>query len=185
MLRLRRKLAEFLAEPIDSRRAREIIQVRMANRDAVFLDGVKRVAFSGENHPYQFLLEQAGYDFGRLEALVKGEGLDAALRTLYQAGVYVEQSIFKRGGKLTRHGATMEVEPAAFDSPFVDRTGALSTSGSSGQPTELPDSIEHLELDAALNNRSNTLATEAREFPPIKITTTKQTELHYISTERK
>jgi hypothetical protein len=144
------RVPAFLRRPIRPNDAREIVQRRLARREADFLALVRREVFGLARDPYRALLRHAGCEFGDLERLTQTEGVEGALGALARHGVYVTLDEFK-GRAPVRRGA-LTVPMAATDALTRMARGVLGqrTSGSRGTPSSVPMSLA-FEADHAVN----------------------------------
>jgi len=70
------RVPAFLRRSIRPSDAREIVQRRLAHREADFLALVRREVFDLARDPYRALLRHAGCEFGDLERLTRTEGVE-------------------------------------------------------------------------------------------------------------
>ena len=107
----------FMARPLTERQALDELRRRMASREERFLASASTLIFANPHSPYARLLEWAGMQEGDLARLVRSEGLEGALRTLRDAGVFVSMQQIKGLSPIERNGLLIETAAAAFDSP--------------------------------------------------------------------
>lgn len=118
-VRLLARLPGFLRRPLGVDEARRELARRLATRGAVFLDLVRRAIYARDESPYARLLRHAGCEYGDLERLVRGDGVEGALRTLAATGVYLTADEL-RGRQPARRGAlAIEVGPSRLRNPLV------------------------------------------------------------------
>ena len=103
--RLLRDLPAYLRTPVGAEEAARAVALRLAGRETAFLALVRAAVFAHAPSPYRRLLAEAGCTAGDLEALVRRDGVDTALRTLAAAGVYLTVDEFK--GRLPVRGAAV------------------------------------------------------------------------------
>ena len=115
--------------------ARETLRRRLERRAADFLALVRRTVYRHDASPYRQLLRLAGCEFGDLEKLVAGEGLEGALQTLYRQGVYLTVDEYKGRRSAVRGSTTIAFEPRHLGNPLVASQILQHTSGSRGQAT--------------------------------------------------
>ena len=115
--------------------ARETVRRRLARRADDFLALVRRTVYQHDPSPYRLLLRLAGCEFGDLEKLVTGEGVEAALRTLFRQGVYLTVDEYKGRRPAVRGSATVTFEPQQLSNPLVASHIVQHTSGSRGRAT--------------------------------------------------
>ena len=96
----------FLRRPPTVDGARGRVRERLAQREANFLKIIERSVYGWPRSPYLALLKLAGCELGDVRALVGRHGLEAALQTLREAGVYVTVEEFKGRKPIVRGGLT-------------------------------------------------------------------------------
>ena len=94
-VRLLTSLPGFLRTPITLDEARRTLAHRLKRRGDHFLDLARTAIFRQPSSLYRRLFEVAGCEYGDLEAMVRREGADAALRSLARHGVYLTVDEFK------------------------------------------------------------------------------------------
>ena len=77
-LRFLAALPSLLRCPLTPARSRTEVRRRLDEREADFLDLARRVIYRQSRHPFRRLLALAGCEYGDLERLVLGEGLEGA-----------------------------------------------------------------------------------------------------------
>jgi hypothetical protein len=134
--RFARRLPPFLRHPTDLRQAYAIQAQRRESRERTFLAAVRRAVYDYEPSPYRRLLEEAGCEYGDLERLVGGEGLEGALRILADRGVYLTVDEFKGRGAVVRGSSSFAVDPDMLRNPASTFHLAVRSGGSrsSGTP---------------------------------------------------
>lgn len=141
-------LHRFLRPGLTLAQARDILQRRLAARDERFLAMARATIYGHAPSPYLRLLRMAGCEYGDLGAEVNRHGLEAALRRLRQAGVYVSFEEFKGRKPIVRGGTSIEVTPRDFDNPVARRDFALTTGGSTGVPSAVFQDLDHIAAGA-------------------------------------
>src|SRR5215470_7122487 len=86
-LRLLRGLRPYLRQPITPDEARRTLVARLASRSSALLALARRIYRRPES-VYHRLLVHAGCEYGDLERMVRADGVEGALTSLYRAGVY-------------------------------------------------------------------------------------------------
>ena len=81
-------LRGFLSKTIDLDEAKAIVTEQLQNREESFLQVLERGIYGNPRSPYRRLLLHAGYQLDDVRALVRSQGLEAALSQLHDAGVY-------------------------------------------------------------------------------------------------
>src|SRR6266436_3821859 len=100
-------LRRFLKHPLTLADARRIVAERLAHREENFLRIVERSIFGNPASPYLALLRLAGCEYGDLARIVKRDGLDRALKTLRENGVYVSYEEFRGRTPIIRGATTI------------------------------------------------------------------------------
>jgi len=125
-------LRRFLQHPLTLEEAKAIIRERMEHREENFLGIAERNIYGHARSPYLPLLRMAGCELGDLRGLVNQHGLEAALRQLREAGVYITFEEFKGRKPIERNGQTICVTARDFDNPHARRDLTLESGGSTG-----------------------------------------------------
>lgn len=136
--RLLWRLPGFLRHPIDPEEARRILHRRLQRRKADFLALLRRAVYGNPSSSYRQLLQMAGCEYGDVELVVRREGVEAALRALYQNGVCLTVDEFKGRRPVVRGSATITVEPHQLRSPGWTAHLLTQTSGSRQDSTAVP-----------------------------------------------
>ncbi len=129
---------------ITSTEARAIVRERIRRREANFLGLLERFVFGNRANPYARLLELARCQPGDVRQLVEQDGVDAALRRLREAGVYLSFEEFKSTGPIVRQGVVVAEGPDAFVNPTSRGFYRTETGGSTGSGRQVQIDIEHL-----------------------------------------
>jgi len=137
-------LQNFFRQRISLTEAQAIIQRRMAERDTNFLRLVERGIFGYSKSPYRPLLELAGCELGDIRNMVRSKGLEATLRELRKAGVYITFEEFKGHKPIVRNGTVFHIQPRQFDNPFLSRHYQTTTGGSTGLGTRIHNDLDYL-----------------------------------------
>lgn len=135
-------LPGFARRSITLEQAEAGIRRGLAGRAAALLGMVERAVFGHSSSPYLKLLRAAGCEAGDLRRLVEREGVEAALRALYQVGVFVSFEEFKGFGPAVRGSQRFCFQEGDFDNPLVRPHLFGRTSGSRGRPTRLKLDLE-------------------------------------------
>jgi hypothetical protein len=128
-------LPAFLRNPVGLDEARAILRRRLSHRETSFLTLVRRVVYADAENPYRRLLDLAGCEYGDLERLVGGDGVEGALRALLRRGVYLTVDEFKGRRPAVRGSATVLVDPDRLRNPFAVSHVPVQSGGSRGLPT--------------------------------------------------
>ena len=109
----------FLKRPLSLAECYAIVRERVENRDGNFLAMLERGVYSNLRSPYRRLLEHARCELGDVESMVKSDGLEATLRKLSEAGVYITVEEYKGKKPVERNGLSFVVHPEDFDNPEI------------------------------------------------------------------
>lgn len=130
--RFMRDLPGFLRKRVTLEDAHRWVGEKLANREEGFLRLIQRGVYTQPKSPYLFLLREAGCEYGDLVKLVGDEGLESALGTLYDKGVYVSFNEFKGRAPIVRGSRTLEAAAEDFDNPHLRRHYESESGGSTG-----------------------------------------------------
>ena len=108
-------LRGFFRQRITLADAEAIIRQRLADRDSNFLRLMERGVFGYSQSPYLPLLKMAGCELGDIQDMVKTRGLEATLRELREAGVYVTFEEYKGRKPIVRNGNVIHIRPGQFE----------------------------------------------------------------------
>jgi hypothetical protein len=131
-------LPPFLRWRLSGEEAHETLRRRLERREADFLALARFAIYDRPSGPYLQLLRLTGCDYGDLEKLVRQDGVEGALKTLLDAGVYLTVDEFKGRRLAVRGSATVEVNPRLLHNPRLTFHLSASSSGSRGQATTVP-----------------------------------------------
>ena len=113
---------------------RGFLRRQFENREANFLDTVRRVIFADPSHPYAVMFRLAGCEFGDLEDSVLRYGLEPALSRLRSEGVYLAHDEWKEKIPVVRAGREIVSHTKSFSNPLVTGWIEGASSGSRGRP---------------------------------------------------
>jgi hypothetical protein len=147
--RYARRLPAFLSGRIDADGARAMIRDRLHRREERFLALLERGVYGDPRSPYRQILQAAGVEMEDVRRLVGELGLERALGSLREAGVYATLDEFKGRVPLERGGVSLPVEHADFDNRLATAHYRVRTSGSGGAPRRVPIDLDLREHDAA------------------------------------
>jgi hypothetical protein len=145
-------LPALLRQPAPADDAPAIIRRRLAEREPVFLDLVGRAIFARPGSPYHRLLRGAGCEAGDLARLVRDQGIEGALGTLYRAGVYLRADEAKGLQPVVRGGVRFTIRPGELRNPLLRTHFRMHTGGSGGTPATIPIDLATIR-DRAVNRR--------------------------------
>lgn len=141
-LRFSAALRGFLRHTMTLDQAREIVQQRLASRGETFLKVAGRSIYGIPRSPYLALLRHARCEFGDLQTLVRKAGLEGALETLRDQGVYSAFEEFKGRAPIARPGLELPVTAHDFDNPFLVTHFVAESGGSTGVRTRVPHDLD-------------------------------------------
>ncbi len=158
-------LRHYLKEPLTISGCREIISNRLQSREDNFLNLARLTMFGNETSPYQALLNSAGCEYGDMEQLVKSDGLDIALKTLADKGVYVSEEEFKGREAAQRGSQRFHFNETDFDNPLQNGLLEASTGASRGTGTRTIYDFAHLAEKWAVHQALRLDAYDALDLP--------------------
>jgi hypothetical protein len=144
-------LRGFLKEPSTLEQSREIIRQGLQNREHNLLALVKRAIYDNEASPYLKLLKLAGCEYGDFEKMVRSDGIESALRKIYEAGVYISIEEFKGKKEVVRGGKVFTFKESDFDNPFLVRHLEASSGASRSPGTRIMMNFDRYRYQAAHN----------------------------------
>jgi len=131
-------VARFMRAPLAAADARAALRRRLAEREADFVDLVRRGIYANARSPYARLLAHAGCEASDLERLVRDRGVEGALHDLYRAGVYLTVDEFKARRPVERGSLRFTVDPIDLRFPGMAVHLSTHSSGSRGPGTVVP-----------------------------------------------
>ncbi|HEY5595928.1 MAG TPA: hypothetical protein VIL47_01520 [Candidatus Bipolaricaulota bacterium] len=142
-------LRDFLRHPITLEQAKAIVRQRMAQREENFLSLVERAIYHNPRSPYLPLLKLAHCELGDLQRSVRSKELEATLRELHQAGVYITFEEFKGRTPIVRNGKTIPVHVEDFNNPHLSHYYQAESGGTTGKGVRVSVDLNHLAAQAA------------------------------------
>lgn len=142
-------LPGFLRNTISLADAQAIVRRGIEQREENFLRLMDRGVLRNSGSPYAKLLRLAQCEFGDLEGMVRRRGLQPALRSLRDAGVYVTFEELKGREPIVRQGKTFEVATSDFANPLLSRAYQSDSGGSTGAGIRVDQDLDHLAIQAA------------------------------------
>jgi hypothetical protein len=121
---------DFVTKRVSLSEARARVQKRLADRAGTFLRTMQAVVYDHPASPYLQLLRMAGCEPGDLAAMVRRDGVDAALDHLRRSGVYLTYDEFKGRVDVVRGSHTFRFSEGEFDNPLPGAVGSQRTGGS-------------------------------------------------------
>ena len=147
--RLTRDLPRYLCHPMTPAQVREGVVARLSARPERLLRTVEQTIFGNPESPYLKLLRIAGCEPGDLRALVRQEGVEGALQTLADRGVYATFDELKGRREVVRGSQRLHISEQDLDNPRVRPHLILQTGGSGGRPSRVRYSLAYFEDWAA------------------------------------
>lgn len=148
-LRYTRGLPAFLRHPLTPAQCAELIRRRMASRSASFLALAERGIFQNPGGPYLPLFQRSGIDLAELTRRTSQLGVEGALQSLFDAGIFMELAEFKGQRALSRNGYTAALRPEDFDNPLLRAQFSGRSGGSRGHSRRLLLDLDLIAHDAA------------------------------------
>jgi hypothetical protein len=143
-------LPSFLRHPEPAVTAHAVIRRRLAERESVFLELVRRAIYARPESPYARLLRQAGCEWGDLARLVRHDGIEGSLGALYRAGVFLRADEAKGRQPVIRAGHQFTIRPGELHNPLLTTHFRMHTGGSGGAPATIPIDLATIR-DRAVN----------------------------------
>ena len=131
-VRYLRDLWGFMRHTMSPEEARLHLAKARSGREESFLKLAERGIYGNPRSPFRKLLLNAGIQFDDLRQMVEADGLDSALRQLYDAGVYLTfEEMFGRV-PVKRGDLEFRVTRDDLDNPLLEAQYEVRSSGSSG-----------------------------------------------------
>ncbi len=150
------KLPFIFRPQLNEAACRSIVQDRLRNRAAIWLQTVRKFIFPQKQNPYCRLLKNAGVGYLDLKNLLQREGLEGSLKSLFKLGVYVTNDEFKGRREVRRGSFKMQLQPDMLRNPLARLHIPALTSGSGGRPTPVLVDLELIRdcaVDTLLENQ--------------------------------
>jgi hypothetical protein len=149
-LRFLAALPALLRQPMSADAARAVLLRRIESREHDFLTLVRHAIYGYPASPYRRLLAIAGCAYGDLERLVVQDGLESALGSLAQQGVYLTVDELKGRRAVVRGSSRFALDPTALVNPGAGSHLIFRSSGSRGAGTVVSMDVAHFR-DQAVN----------------------------------
>jgi hypothetical protein len=107
-----------------------VIRDGLLNREANLLSLVRDCILVNPANPITAMLHLAGCEFGDLETMVRRDGLETTLTTLYENGVYLAHDEFKGRAPIVRSGREIPYDLSGCQNPTVKGYLESTSSGS-------------------------------------------------------
>jgi hypothetical protein len=137
-------LPGYLRRPLTFDEARTTLRDRLERREADFVSIARRAIFEYPASPYRDLLDHAGCGLGDLERLVRAEGVEGALGSLFHRGVFLTVHELKGRRPVTRGGTTLAFDPARLRNPLAAAQVPTRTGGGRGASARVPTSFRYI-----------------------------------------
>jgi hypothetical protein len=134
----------FLRNRVSLADAKASVAQDLIARERNFLSLLERAVFGRKESPYEFLFAHAGCEHEEIRRLVNQDGLDAALSTLYDAGVWLSFDEMKGRAPITRGGRTFDGDGDSFENPLVKGAIESRSSGSTGKATRVKSDLANI-----------------------------------------
>jgi phenylacetate-coenzyme A ligase PaaK-like adenylate-forming protein len=138
------KLRGFLRHTVKIEEIKTKFIEQSANREGTFLQTLKTNVFDYPRSPYLPLFNQANLTYSDVEKMVKQQGLDQTLDSLYDAGIYVTFEEFKGRVPLKRGNVELKLDASDFDMLNLNPIMIGQTGGSTGQPTRTKLDLDYV-----------------------------------------
>jgi hypothetical protein len=146
--RMLSRLPVFLRNPIGTEHARNALAHRNEQRVDDFLGLVDQAVFRNATSPYHWLLGLAGCERGDFERLVRQEGVEGGLKSLYRHGVYLTTNELKGRRPTVRGSASLTVTPDTLRNPKASVHTHVQSGGSRGPRTAVGLDLDCLREEA-------------------------------------
>ena len=131
-------LPRYLRHRLTPDTARAAQQHRLETREASWLALMRTAVYGHARSPYLWLLRRAGCEPGDLERLVRREGLEGTLRSLYRAGVYLTVEEYKGRRPIVRGSDRLDIDPRQLRNPRAAAHAFARSGGSRGAGMPVP-----------------------------------------------
>jgi hypothetical protein len=145
-------LPSFLRDSVSTEQARAVLRTRLESRESDFLRLATESIYANPASPYLEMLRLTGCEYGDLAGLVRREGLDGALRTLFLKGVFLTVNEYKGRVPARRGTSVIDVHPGLLANPSSKSHLRLFTSGGTGRSTIVPVDLDYVR-DRSVNHR--------------------------------
>src|SRR5262245_7786332 len=148
-LRYAAGLRGFLREMLSEEQATSLVREHLERRAESFLRILELGVYAKPLSPYRRLLQHARIEFEDVARLVRQRGVEGALWSLRDSGVYVTIEEFKGRAVIRRPGLEFAVRPQDFDNPLLASHYAARTGGSRGIGSRVLIDLDLLTQEAA------------------------------------
>jgi len=141
-MRLLWELPSYLKKKIEPAQAEALIKQRLERRSEDFLLIINRCIYDYPKSPYAKLLSHAGCDYGDIQKLTSEEGVEGALRFLFQNGVYFTSKEMRGEREIVRGSLRFRVSPQNLRNPYAKPQIPVRSSGSRSRGTHVIRSLD-------------------------------------------
>ena len=140
----------FLRVPLDEREVDAVVRDELRQRDERFLTSLDRLVWPLPNSPWRRFFDHIGAEAPEIQAMVRSSGLDAALATLRDLGVYLTTEEASGAQPVRRGTTSFTVEPHDLFNPMIAPDFIAGTSGTRSAGTPVAASFEALRRMAVI-----------------------------------
>lgn len=141
-------LRRWLNRPMSFDEARRRVAQRLETRGESFLRLLRRCVFANPKSPYLPLLRRADCTEDDIARGVRRDGVEAELRRLKDAGVWLSLDEFKGRAPIVRGDLELHPQASDFGNPRLSPVVAGGSGGSSGRPVQSIFDFDTLEVIA-------------------------------------
>jgi len=136
--RLALDLRIFLQNRITLEQSKRVLKERLRIREQNFITLVQKGIYQNPRNPFCRMLRAAGCEFGDIETMVNGNGIEPTLQKLLAEGVYLSWEEFKGKKDVVRGSSRFQFKQRDLDNPFIPGwyEGRSSGSRSGGTRTK-------------------------------------------------
>jgi len=166
------KFANARIEPSEAiQRAGKLLHKRLVEREQNFIQLAERGIFNYSPSPYLPLLAAKKIGIRDLKSWIDKDGLEGALHTLRDEGVYFTVDEFKGKTPVKRNGVELACKEAMFDNPFLRDAYEVSSGGTRSAGTRIRIDFDYLHqrslYDAFLLNMHSCLTAPVANWFPL------------------
>jgi hypothetical protein len=129
-LRFFSRLPVVLRRRLTLAEASVVVAQRLQRREEYFLSNLRNSVFAYPRSPYLDLFGAAGCEYGDVEKIVHGEGLESALKVLFHHGIYISVDEFKGRRPAIRGGKAIRLDPDSLRNPCAAYHVPVASGGS-------------------------------------------------------
>jgi hypothetical protein len=129
-LRFFGRLPVVLRRRLTLEEASTVVTQRLIRREEYFLSNLRNSIFAYPRSPYLELFRTVGCEYGDVEKLVRGQGVEGALKVLFHHGIYFSVDEFKGRHPAVRGATTINLNPDRLRNPCAAYHVPVASSGS-------------------------------------------------------